>query len=220
MLAATEIRRGIAGLQQLVGFTQSLPMAELELPEELESPLIGTYRASQVLGDDTVRYYVRTAARPISPIIDEAGNVTGYVLPALAASTLDTLEARVGAPATRTNSRRGGQAMFFIEGTQAPTRGARSLYPAAFLGRLQRGESAAADRQDAELRALDIDMEAPNFGTLAGRGIPHELFGSVADGVFSLTPSGAAVYHQEYELEDGRTLTLHYERISRTTLPS
>ena len=220
-LAAGDIRKGIAGLQQLVGGTRSLQGLQLEVPDDLASPLAGTYRGFQALGADTVHFYVRTAERAAAPIVDEAGNITGYALAGLVATTLDTLEARVGAPlaVARRNARRGGRSVFFVEGTQVPTPGARALFPAAFLGRVSPGESAAADRQDAELRRLDLDMGAPNYDDLAGRGIPHELFGSVADGVFTLRPDGGAVYHQEYEMENGQILTLHFERISRTTLP-
>jgi hypothetical protein len=219
-LAAADIRKGIAGLQQLVGSTQTFPQLQFEVPEELASPLAGTYRGFQVVGHDTVQLYFRTTDRPAAPIVDEAGNVTGYALGGVIATSLDSLEARVAAPVMNGSNRKGGQAIFFVEGTQTPTPGARALFPAAFLGRVAEGESAAADRQDAELRRFDLVMEAPPVGELAGRGIPHDLFGAVAEGLFTLQPGGQAVYHQDYQMESGTTITLHFERISRTTLPS
>src|SRR5690606_33859283 len=100
-----------------------------------------------------------------------------------------------------------------------PDPAARSLYPAAFLGRVAKGESEAADRQREELEELEIDLEAPRAETLQGQGIAHERFGSVAEGIFTLSPDGSATYKQEYRTEDERTLTLHFERISTTTLP-
>jgi hypothetical protein len=218
-MAAQEIRQGLAGVQQLVAGARSLRTTELEIPQTLDAPLAGTYRGYQALGDDTVRYFVRTVSRPAAPILDDAGNVTGYVLPGIAAASLETLEAGVGAWTRRESGEGAGRAIFFVEGTQAPEPNVRSLYPAAFLGRLARGESEAADRQAAELRRLELDMEAPDFSRLSGQGIPHELFGSVAEGIFTVRPDGAAVYHQEYETEDGRTVILHFERISETTLP-
>lgn len=216
--AAGEIRSGFAGLQQLVRSTEPLPVdtAAPASAETLPSPLAGTYRGHQVLGRDTVRYYIRTASRPSAQIVDSIGNVTGYALSGITATSLDSLESRIGnLAASRTQ---GGRAMLFIEGTQAPTPGARALYPAAILGQLRRGESPAADRQADELRRLEIDMEAPNVD-LTGRGIPHELFGSVAEGIFTVRPDGTATYEQEHTLADGRVLELSFERISPTTLP-
>jgi hypothetical protein len=214
--AAGEIRKGFAGLQQLVSSSEPLAPAVAAVAEVAPSPLAGTYRGFRALGPDTVRYYIRTALRPSAQIVDSLGNVTGYALSGMTASSLDSLEVRIGdLAASRTP---GGRALLFIEGTQAPTPGARALYPAAILGQLRRGESAAADLQAAELRRLDVDMEAPNVD-LAGRGIPHELFGSVAEGIFQVRPNGMATYEQEHELEDGRVLILSFERISRTTLP-
>lgn len=219
VMAAQEIRRGVAGVQQLISGSRSLGSTEIELTPSLDAPLAGTYRGYQALGNDTVHFYVRTAARPAAPIIDEDGQVTGYALPGLAAVTLDTLEARVRSWTARGNGEVAGRAIFFVEGTQAPEPSARSLYPAAFLGRVAPGESAAADHQATQLGELNLDMEAPSFSELAGRGIPHELFGTVAEGVFTVRPDGSAIYRQEYEAERGRTLILHFERISGTTLP-
>lgn len=215
--AAGEIRSGFAGLQQLVRSTEPLPPdAVAPALTEAASPLAGTYRGHQVLGRDTVHYYIRTASRPSAQIVDSIGNVTGYALTGITATSLDSLEARVGSAAANRTS--GGRAMLFIEGTQAPTPGARALYPAAILGQLRRGESPAADRQATELRRLEIDLEAPNV-ELSGRGIPHELFGSVAEGVFTVRPDGTATYEQEHTLSDGRVLELSFQRISPTTLP-
>jgi hypothetical protein len=219
-LAANEIRQGIAGVQQLVAGARSLQEEEVGVARELRSPLAGTYRGFQALGDDTVDYYVRTAERPAAPILDEAGGVTGYVLPGIAAVTLDTLESRVGARDRLDSDDLQGRVMFFVEGTQAPDLNARTLYPAAFLGRPVSRESTELDRQDSELRRRDIDLEAPEFDDLSGQGIRHELFGSVAEGIFTLRPGGDAEYHQELEVDEARTLTLHFERISATTLPA
>lgn len=219
-LATVDIRKGIAGLQQLIGSTRSAPPVALEIPEDLASPLAGTYRGFQVVGHDTVHLYVRTTDRAAAPIVDEVGNVTGYALGGIVATSLDSLEARVGAPSGSRGQRRGGRAMFFVEGTQAPTPGARALFPAAFMGQVAKGESAIADRHNAELRRFDIDMEAPAVSELSGRGIPDDLFATVAEGLFTLHPGGEAIYHQDYEIEGGDTLTLHFERISRTALPS
>lgn len=217
-MAAQELRRGFAGVQQLVGNARSLRDAEIELPRDLTSPLAGTYRAHQLLGEDTLVYYVRTVERPTAPIIDEAGLMRGYVLAGLAASSLESLEARVGQRGLADEEDE-GRALFFVEGTQPPDPSARTLYPAAFLGRVASGESAEADRQREELEELEIEMQAPEVDELEGRGIPYELFDSVAEGLFTLTPTGDAVYEQEYQAEDGRTLELRFERISGTTLP-
>lgn len=218
-LAANEIRQGIAGVHQLVAGARSLQQEEVEFTRELHSPLAGTYRGVQVLGSDTVRYYVRTAERPAAPIVDESGAVTGYVLPGLAAVTLDSLEARVAALDRLDADELQGRVLFFVEGTQAPDLNARTLYPAAFLGRPAPRESRELDRQDAELRRLGIELEAPEFEELSGQGIRHELFGSVAEGIFTVRPRGEAEYHQQLEVGEGRSLVLHFERISATTLP-
>jgi hypothetical protein len=215
-VAAKEIRQGFAGVQQLVASSRSLLGAEQELPEDLESPLAGTYRGYQVLGTDTVVFYLRTVAAPTAPIIDDDGDVMGYALPGIAAASLDSLEARVGRGG---GDGAGGSAIFFVEGTQAPAANARTLYPAAFLGRVASGESARADSVAAELQALGIEMQAPPPEALAGRGIPHDLFDDVADGVFTLTASGEAVYEQDLTIDDGRELELRFERLSATTLP-
>jgi hypothetical protein len=218
-MAAGEIRQGLAGVQQLVTGARSLRGGELALVGELTSPLAGTYRGYQVLGSDTVRFFVRTEETPTAPILDRAGNITGYVLVGIAAASLDTLESRVEAW-TAGEAEPRGRAMFFVEGTQVPEPNARTLYPAAFLGRLAPGESFGADRQDAELRRLNVEMEAPDLNALQGQGIPHELFSSVAEGVFTVRPNAEAVYQQEARLEDGRTLMLYFERMSRTVLPA
>jgi hypothetical protein len=219
-VAAGEIRRGIGGLQQLVAFTRPLPpAAELVLPPDLGAPLAGTYRGYQAIGGDTLHFYVRTARESIAPILDESGTVTGYALPGLAAVSLDTLETRVSEWRSAGGSSAGGRAIFFVEGTQAPNIAGRTLYPAAFLGRVSVRESEAAARHDALLREMELPMDAPAFGELIGQGIPHELFGSVAEGVFTVRADGGAVYRQEYGLEEGGVLVLHFERISRTTLP-
>src|SRR5690606_7662736 len=118
---------------------------------------------------DTIHFYVRTTTHPAAPIVDAAGNVTGYALPGVVATALDTLEARVEALASGGEEGRGGRSIFFVEGTQTPTPGARALFPAAFLGRVAAGESPRADRQDAELRRLRLDMNAPNLDDLAGQ---------------------------------------------------
>ena len=88
-------------------------------------------------------------------------------------------------------------------------------YISARTGSAPEANSVRVPKEDA-----DLAMDAPGLGDLEGQGIPHELFDSVAEGIFTLTPEGAAVYHQDYEMEDGRTLTLHFERISATTLPT
>ncbi|HEX6069247.1 MAG TPA: hypothetical protein VFZ18_05470 [Longimicrobiaceae bacterium] len=219
-MAADRLQRGLAGVRQLVANSRPLESGEVDLSRALASPLAGTYRAVQVLGNDTVHYYLRTTERPTAPIMDEEGNLTGHVLPGIAAATLDTLEARVSARSAGTTDQPAGHALFLIEGTQVPDPNARTLYPAAFLGRVAPGESDAADAQAEALLAADLAMDAPALDDLEGQGIPHELFDSVAEGIFTLTPEGAAVYHQDYEMEDGRTLTLHFERISATTLPA
>lgn len=219
VLAAGDLREGFAGLQELVGFTRTLPSTETEISAELANPLAGTFRGMQLLGEDTVRFYIRTSARPTASIVDEEGNVTGYALPAIMAASLDSIEAGADLPPARFDTRRGGRAIFFVEGTQPPTPGARALYPGAFLGQLVRGESAEADSQAAALQALQIDLQAPSIGDLAGRRIPHEQFASVAEGVFSVGGNGGVSYEQEYDLDDGRSFSLQFERISRTTLP-
>jgi hypothetical protein len=218
--AAGEIRQGIAGVSQLVASARSGGQEQVEVVNDLTSPIAGTYRAQQVLGDDTVQFYLRTADRAAAPIIDEAGGITGYVLPGIVAASLDTLESRVQTWAVGDEGG-AGKAMLFIEGTQQPNPNGRTLYPAAFLGRVARGESAAADRQYAELARLDVEMEAPESNRLTGRVISAELFGTVAEGIFTLRPgpNAGAEYQQEEELEDGRTLILRFERMSGTTLP-
>ena len=95
----------------------------------------------------------------------------------------------------------------------------RTLYPAAFLGRLAAGESPAADSLYAVLETMQVDLEAPDLGELSGRGIPHELFGGVAEGVMAVDAAGSASYHQENRLPDDRVMVLQFERISGTTLP-
>jgi hypothetical protein len=219
-LAAGDIRKGVAGVQELVASSRSLGDTAATISKQIESPLSGTYRAFQALDEDTIHYYVRTAERPTTPILHETGNVTGYVLPGLAATSLDTLEVRVRDWTSGQSDQPAGHAMFFVEGTQPPDPNARTLYPAAFLGRVAEGESEAADRQHAELLSLNLEMAAPGVDELEGKGIPHEVFSSVAEGIFTLTPDGEAMYHQEYTTADGRTLILHLERISATTLPA
>jgi hypothetical protein len=218
-MAAGEIRQGIAGVQQLVAGSRSLISTEVALTRELSSPLAGTYRGFQVLGADTAHYFIRTQVNPVAPILDQNGNINGYVLAGIAAPTLEALERRVGTWSDRRDAAPGGRAMFFVEGTQTPDPNARNLYPAAFLGTLAPGESPQMDRQAAALRELDIEITAPTFREMEGQGIPHELFGTVAEGLFTLRPGGAAVFHQEYEVREGNTLVLHFERISSTTLP-
>jgi hypothetical protein len=217
-LAAGDIRQGLAGVQQLVGSARSLRSAEVAAVRNLTSPLGGTYRGYQALGTDTVRFFVRTAENPTAAIVDQSGNITGYVLPGIAAMTLETLEGRVR-QWTAGEASPGGRAMFFVEGTQRPDPNVRTLLPAAFLGRVAPGESQQADRQDAALRRLEIEMEAPDLRTMEGQGIPHELFSSVAEGIFTLRPDADAVFRQEHRVPDGRMLTLHFERISTTVLP-
>lgn len=218
-MAAQELRQGFAGIRALVSSTRPVETPQLETVRAAASPLAGTYRAVQVLEADTLLYYVRTVSRPSLPIVDSAGVTTGYALAGIAATSLDTLEVRVGQYAAGTLPDSGGRAFFFIEGVKAPDPAARSLYPAAFLGRVASGESEAADRQHAALRALELDLEAPRAEALRGQGIAHETFGSVADGIFTLSPDGSAAYQQEYETSDDRSLTLRFERISTTTLP-
>jgi hypothetical protein len=218
-LAAGEIGQGIAGLQQLLAFSRDQPAAEVELPEAFATPLAGTYRGFQVLDGDTVGYYVRTARQPVAAIVDQSGTVTGYALSGIAAASLDSLEARVRQRSDPDPEPRGGRTVFFVEGTQPPSPGARALYPGAFLGRVASGESRTADRQYRELIELELEMDAPGVTELSGQSIPHELFGTVAEGVFTVRPDGAVVYHQEYEVSEDRLLVLHFERISETTLP-
>lgn len=218
-MAAQELRQGFAGVQQLVANSRSLPGPEERLPPALEAPIAGTYRGQQVFGADTLVLYVRTTARPAAPIVDGEGNLMGYALAGIAATNLDTLEARVRGGASTGRGDSSGTAIFFVEGTQAPDAKARTLYPAAFLGRVAAGESARADSLDADLRALGIDLRAPDLGALSGRGLPYELFDSVADGVFTLNPAGEAIYEQDYDTADGRELRLRFDRISATTLP-
>lgn len=218
-MAAGEIRQGLAGAQELVGSSRLLGGSDSAAALDLESPMVGTYRGFQALDGDTVRYYVRTLDRPHTPIVDVNGVVTGYVLAGIAAASLDSLEARVRLVGEGGEIQSEGRAMFFIEGTQMPEANVRALYPAAFLGRTAPGESEALDRQAEELEALEVNLDAPAFDELEGQGISHELFGSVAEGIFTVRPGGEAIFHQEYEMEDGRELTLRFERISRTTLP-
>src|SRR5690606_2663125 len=119
-VAAGGLRQGLAGVQQRVANSRSLGAEAGTLPASLTSPLGGTYGAHQVLGSDTLVYYVRTASRPAAPIMDENGRVTGYVLAGIAATTLDTLEARLRDRAGDAD-RPDGNAIFFIEGTQPAT---------------------------------------------------------------------------------------------------
>ncbi|HEX6927585.1 MAG TPA: hypothetical protein VF167_19325 [Longimicrobiaceae bacterium] len=216
--AAQNLQRGLAGVQQLVASSRSLIGDEAAIAAELpESPLAGTYTATQVLDDDTVRYYVRTASRPAAPIVDSAGVATGYALTGLVAASLDSLEHLVGRMEAAEPVE--GRAVFFVEGTQPPDPNARTLLPAAYLGEVESPDTAVAERQEEELEEMGVDLEAPPPEALAGQGISHELFRSVAEGVFTLTPTGEAVFEQQYRAEDGRTLTLRLERISPTTLP-
>ena len=214
-VAARELQQGFAGVQQLVASSRSLLGQEAGLPAALETPLAGTYRGWQVLDADTVTFYVRTVARPSAPIMDGEGRATGYALAGLAAASLDSLEVRVG----RAGGGGEGSAVFFVEGTAAPEAGARTLYAAAFLGSLPAGESPRADSLSAALRTMGVELRAPAPEALSGRALPHELFDEVADGVFTLSGSGEAVYEQEVELEADRELELRFERISATTLP-
>lgn len=214
-VAAREIRQGFAGVQQLVASSRSLLGQEAGIPEALETPLAGTYRGVQVLGRDTVSFYVRTVARPTAPILDADGQATGYALAGLASTSLDSLEARIG----RGNGGGDGSAIFFVEGIRPPDGGARTLYAAAFLGGVPAAESAVADSMRARLLARGADLRAPAPEALSGRGLPHDLFDEVADGVFTLTSDGGAVYEQEVELEGEGELELRFERISATTLP-
>lgn len=110
-VAAREIRQGFSGVQQLVASSRSLLGGEAALPATLETPLAGTYRATQVLDSDTVVFYVRTVARPTAPILDAEGKPTGYALAGLAAASLDSLESRIGRGGAE------GSAVFFVEGT-------------------------------------------------------------------------------------------------------
>ncbi len=217
--AAGEIRRGIAGLQQLVDQPDDSAEVQVRLPATVDAPIAGTYRGFQALGRDTLWYYLRTAPRPIAVIADSAGTVTGYALHGIAAVALDTLERRVAELTRLDGEDPQGRMVFFVEGTHPPSMTGRSLYPAAFLGRPTASESAVARRQEAALRATGLTMEAPEFDTLRGQAIPHEQFGSVAEGIFTLRADDAAVYEQEHQLEDGETFILRFERISRTTLP-
>lgn len=222
-MAAVQIQKGFAGLQQLLAVSREQPAPALALAIEsrpaFTTPLAGTYRGYQALGDDTIHYYVRTTDDPVAPIVDQAGTTTGYALAGIAATSLDSLEACVRQRSDGYVGHPGGAAVFFVEGVQPPSPGARALYPAAFLGKVAPGESEAADRQDAELRQLELELAAPESTELAATTIPHELFGTVAEGVFTLHPDGAAAYRQEYQVEDGRMLVLQFERISETTLP-
>lgn len=216
-MAAGEIRQGIAGLQQLVAGARSDSVVAPEVMEALDAPVAGTYRGFQALGGDTVRFYLRTGAAPSAPIVDSAGEVTGYALAGLAAVTLDTLEVRGAAGVGREED--AGRIVFFVEGTQPPEPAARTLYPAAFLGRVAEAESPAASAQHDTLSALQLDMTAPPLRELEGVGIAERRFRSVAEGLFTVQPDGRAVYRQESKLEDGRELVLHFERMSATTLP-
>lgn len=218
-MAAGEIRQGLAGLQQLVAGSTAAEPITVAMPDSLSAPVAGTYRGFQALGDDTVRFYLRTAAAPSAPIVDSTGVITGYALAGIAAASLDTLEMRTANWSVVGEEEDGGRAIFFIEGTHAPAPTARALYPAAFLGRVSAAESATAAMQHDTLMAMAVDMSAPPIDELAGLRIAQQLFSSVAEGVFTLNPGGGAVYRQEYEIEDGRRLTLHFERMSRTTLP-
>jgi hypothetical protein len=219
-LAAGEIRQGVAGVQDLISGARRVSSDGITLPPDLATPLAGTYRGFQALGSDTVHYFIRTMDRPTIPILDLSGNVTGYVLPGIAATSLDTLEARVRQWSVDGSEGRMGRAMFFVEATGMPDPNVRTLYPSAFLGRVAPGESRSADRQHEELRRRDVQLDTPSFEELAGRGIPHEGFNTVAEGIFTLRPGGEAFFRQEYRMDDGRTLVLHFERISATTLPN
>lgn len=216
-VAAQNLQKGLAGVQQLVASSRSLVGQEVEITAALEeSPLAGTYQATQILDGDTLRYYVRTTRLPAAPIVDSAGGATGYVLAGLAALSLDTLERRIGK--LEGVDEVDGRAVFFVEGTQAPDPNARTLLPAAYLGEVD-ADAPIVERQEEALEEMGIDLEAPSIDELAGQAIPHELFRSVAEGVFTLTPAGDAAYEQEYRSDDGRTLVLRLERISATTLP-
>lgn len=217
-MAAGDIRQGIAGLQQLVAGSRADAPVAAEVPPDLTAPVAGTYRGYQALGEDTVRFYLRTTSAPAAPIVDSAGGVTGYALAGLAAVTLDTLEVRGSGWAAGVDEP-AGRVVFFVEGTQPPEPAARTLYPAAFLGRVDTEESPVAAAQHDTLRALQLDMTAPPLEELEGVGIADRLFRSVAEGLFTVQPDGGAVYRQESELEDGRELVLHFERMSATTLP-
>jgi hypothetical protein len=218
-VAVGEIRQGIAGVQQLLAGSRSLRAAEVETVRALPTPFAGTYRGFQALGRDTVQYFIRTTREPAAPLVDANGNIMGYALPGVAAVTLDTLEARVR-QWTEAGQVPNGRALFIVEGTQEPEPNARSLYPAAFIGRVGRGESPTADRHDAELRRLEVSMDAPGVRDLEGRGLPHELFAPVAEGIFTVRPGGEVAFRQEYRTEDGRMLVMSFERISTTTLPA
>ncbi|MQA92198.1 MAG: hypothetical protein GEU90_18560 [Gemmatimonas sp.] len=216
--AAGQIGQGITGVRQLFFSTQELT-DDVAIPLVPEASMAGTYRGFQALGEDTVTYYVRTARQPIAPIVDAGGTVTGYALHGVAAVTLEALEARVSELSDLAGDGPAGRAIFFVEGTQPPNLTGRTLYPAAYLGRVAPGESEVADRQREELDELELEMDVPDFIELEGQGIPQELFGSVAEGILTLRADGSAIYDQEAELEDGRTLVLNFERISQTTLP-
>ena len=179
---------------------------------------MGTYRGWQIMGKDTVVFYVRTVSAPSAPLVEDDGDVSGYALQGVASASLDSLEVWVGR-GMPTDSAGGGNALFVIEGTQPPETSARTLYPAAFLGRLAAGESPAADSLYAVLETMQVDLEAPDLGELSGRGIPHELFRGVAEGVMAVDAAGSASYHQENRLPDDRVMVLQFERISGTTLP-
>lgn len=217
-MAAGDIRQGIAGLQQLVAGSRAATPVPAEVPADLTAPVAGTYRGYQALGDDTMRFYLRTTSAPTAPIVDSAGGVTGYALAGLAALTLDSLEVR-GTGWTVGEDERAGRVVFFVEGTQPAEPAARTLYPAAFLGRVATEESPAAAAQYDTLSALELDMTAPPLDELEGLGIADRLFRSVAEGLFTVEPDGGAVYRQESRLEDGRMLALRFERMSATTLP-
>lgn len=217
--AAGDIQRGINGVRQLISSDDGAPVdnEEVTVPMDLNSPLTGTYRATQVLGTDTATYYVRTVERPSGAIVDSTGQTTGYLLAGLAATSLDTLEARVGQ--YEQGETVTGNTIFFVEGTRAPEAGGRTLYAAAFLGGLAAGESAEADQHAAVLESLDLNLEAPALEAVVGQEIPHEHFQAVAEGVFTYSPDGAVRFEQEYEVADGKELLLLFERISSTTLP-
>ena len=217
-MAAGEIRQGIAGLQQLVAGSKTESPVAAALPDDLTAPVAGTYRGYQALGSDTVHFYLRTTAAPSAPIVDSAGAVTGYALAGLAAVTLDTLEVRGTDWRAADDDSDDGRIVFFVEGTQPPERTARTLYPAAFLGRVAARDPAVASQYDT-LSALELDMTAPAPHELEGHGIAARLFRSVAEGLFTMEPGGGAVYRQQSELEDGRALVLHFERMSASTLP-
>lgn len=217
--AAGDIQRGISGVRQLISSDEEAPAdsEEVTVPLDLASPLTGTYRAMQVLGADTALYFVRTVERPSGAIVDSTGQTTGYLLAGIAATSLDSLEARVGR--YEQGEAVAGNTIFFVEGTRAPESGGRTLYAAAFLGGLAPGESAEADQHAAVLEQLDLNLEAPALEAVVGQQIPHEDFQAVAEGVFTYTPGGAVHFEQEYEVADGKELLLQFERISSTTLP-